>query len=238
MWMIYLHQVIKKYGDRNTTVLALDSVSLDVADGEFLSIMGPSGSGKSTLLNLLSALDTPTSGSIILDGEDVTRMDDDALTLFRRHKIGLVFQFFNLLPTLDALDNVLLPLMLERIVRSDDRRMATALLEEVGLGARVRHRVHQLSGGELQRVAIARALILKPKLLLADEPTGNLDSATGSMILKLLRSCCETRGATVVMVTHDREAAATADRTITLRDGRIVADHVRAPQTVLREASV
>jgi putative ABC transport system ATP-binding protein len=222
--MIDLTSVNKTYGDGATRVDALRDVSLHIGAGEFVSIMGPSGSGKSTLLNLVSALDLPTSGAIHIDGRDLGALDDDALTLFRRQTIGLVFQFFNLLPTLDALDNVLLPLMLERRPTSDDVARASRLLAEVGLEKRVRHRLHELSGGEMQRVAIARALVLSPKLLLADEPTGNLDSQTGAAILELLRATAEKHGTTVVMVTHDRGAARFGHRIVSLRDGAVVGD--------------
>lgn len=222
--MIDLRSVAKTYGEGAALVQALKSVDLSIAAGEFVSIMGPSGSGKSTLLNLVSALDTPSSGRISIDGQDISKLDDDALTLFRRRKIGLIFQFFNLLPTLNALDNVLVPIMLERRASTEDREHALDLLNEVGLGARTLHRVHQLSGGEVQRVAIARSLVLAPRLLLADEPTGNLDSATGSSILRLLRSTCETYGTTIVMVTHDVKAAQAGDRIVSLKDGRIVED--------------
>jgi putative ABC transport system ATP-binding protein len=197
---------------------------LSVQRGEFVSIMGPSGSGKSTLLNLISALDTPTAGTIRIDGDDVSKLDDDALTLFRRRRIGLVFQFFNLLPTLNALDNVLLPVMLERRVRATDRARAETLLATVGLQSRVLHHTSQLSGGEMQRVAIARALVLEPALLLADEPTGNLDSAAGAAILRLLRQTSLATGTTVVMVTHDRSAAEVGDRVVWLKDGVVWQD--------------
>jgi putative ABC transport system ATP-binding protein len=186
--------------------------------------MGPSGSGKSSLLNLISALDVPSAGRIIIDGADISRLDDDALTLFRRQKIGLVFQFFNLLPTLDALDNVLLPVMIDRKLRAADREHAEQLLASVGLADRRRRRMHQLSGGEMQRVAIARALIMRPSLLLADEPTGNLDSATGAAILELLKHTCQSTGTTIVMVTHDRAAAQAGDRILWLKDGQMVGD--------------
>lgn len=222
--MIELSGVTKTYGEGLAEVNALRGIDLAISAGEFVSIMGASGSGKSTLLNLVSALDVPTAGHIMIDGQDVGMMDDDALTLFRRRKIGLVFQFFNLLPTLDALDNTLLPLLLEARVDEHDRARARRLLAEVGLEGRIRHRLHQLSGGELQRVAIARALILQPKLILADEPTGNLDSATGATILRLLRETCASYGATVVMVTHDATAARAGDRVVSLKDGAIVAD--------------
>ena len=222
--MIELHDVSKTYGDGPARVEALSHVDLRVAAGEFVSVMGPSGSGKSTLLNLVSALDNPSSGRIVIDGEDTSKLDDDALTRFRRRKIGLIFQFFNLLPTLDALDNVLLPAMLERKVGPTDRARAEQLLAAVGLAARTRHRVHELSGGEMQRVAIARAMILEPKLILADEPTGNLDSATAAQVLELLKRSCESAGTTLVMVTHDRHAATVGDRIVSLKDGRIVHD--------------
>ncbi len=222
--MISLQQVRKVYGDGETRVEALRGVDLEIGAGEFVSVMGPSGSGKSTLLNLVSALDIPTAGRIVIDGVDIGTLDDDALTLFRRRRIGLVFQFFNLMPTLDAVDNVLLPVLLERAARADDRRRASALLEAVGLAGRAAHKIHQLSGGEMQRVAIARALILEPRLILADEPTGNLDSGTGAAILALLQRTAREHGTTVVMVTHDRAAAEAGGRLVRLRDGQIEGD--------------
>ncbi|HKU40184.1 MAG TPA: ABC transporter ATP-binding protein [Polyangiales bacterium] len=214
----------KSYGAGARRVDALRGIDLDVARGEFISIMGPSGSGKSTLLNLISALDTPTSGEIRIDGQDISNLGDDELTMFRRRKIGLVFQFFNLLPTLDALDNTLLPMMLEGRISESDRERGRRVLREVGLEHRIQHRLSELSGGEMQRVALARALILEPKLLLADEPTGNLDSTTGAMILTLLRETCARHETTVVMVTHDVQAARTGDRIVTLKDGLLVGD--------------
>jgi putative ABC transport system ATP-binding protein len=222
--MIDLVAVSKTYGDGATRVDALKQLDLHVPVGQFISIMGPSGSGKSTLLNLLSALDAPSAGQIRIDGQDIAHLNDDALTLFRRRRVGLVFQFFNLLPTLSALENTLLPVMLERRETPADRARALQLLTHVGLGARAEHHMHQLSGGEMQRVAIARALIMQPALILADEPTGNLDSATGTSILALLRQTCVTTGTTIVMVTHDRSAALVGDRVLSLKDGRIVED--------------
>lgn len=222
--MIQLRALTKAYGDGASRVDALKGVDLDIAAGEFVSIMGPSGSGKSTLLNLVSALDIPTSGQVKIDDLDIGSLTDDSLTLFRRRRIGLIFQFFHLLPTLTALDNVLLPVMLDGSVGDADRARARAMLSEVGLGQRTAHRLHQLSGGEMQRVAIARALILQPKLLLADEPTGNLDSTTGRAVLALLRQLCQQHRATIVMVTHDPNAAGICDRVVTLRDGRITHD--------------
>jgi putative ABC transport system ATP-binding protein len=222
--MIELCGVTKSYGSGASEVQALKGVDLFIGAGEFVSVMGPSGSGKSTLLNLVSALDTPSTGSIRIQDQDIAKFDDDALTLFRRRKIGLIFQFFNLLPTLNALDNTLLPVMLERKVTANDRRRAEQLLEDVGLGARVGHLMHQLSGGEMQRVAIARALVLAPPLILADEPTGNLDSATGATILRLLVNLCSEHGTTIVMVTHDANAARAGGRLVSLKDGRVVDD--------------
>jgi putative ABC transport system ATP-binding protein len=222
--VIELQDVKKTYGEGPARVEALKGVNLRVEAGEFVSVMGPSGSGKSTLLNLVSALDTPSSGRILIDGNDTSKLNDDALTLLRRRKIGLVFQFFNLLPTLNALDNVLLPVMLERRATAADRARALALLDQVGLSARSSHRLHELSGGEMQRVAIARALILEPRLVLADEPTGNLDSVTAEQVLELLKRTCEQAHTTLVMVTHDRHAAAVGDRIVSLKDGRVSRD--------------
>jgi putative ABC transport system ATP-binding protein len=228
--MIELRRVTKSYGEGETRVMALRELDLTVGAGEFVSIMGPSGSGKSTLLHLISALDTPSAGEIYLDGQATQALSDDALTRFRREKIGLVFQFFNLLPTLNAFDNVLLPVLLERRETKEDRARVAALLAEVGLAHRLDHRMHELSGGEMQRVAIARALMLRPRLLLADEPTGNLDSQSGASILALLRETCTRHGTTIVMVTHDLGAARRADRLVSLKDGRIMADE-RIPAT-------
>lgn len=229
--MIELRSISKTYGEAAARVDALKGIDLRIAKGGFVSIMGPSGSGKSTLLNLMSALDVPSSGSIKIDGQDTSGLDDDALTLFRRRKIGLVFQFFNLLPTLNALDNVLLPIMLDRHATAADRTRAASLLERVGLQQRQHHLLHQLSGGEMQRVAIARALVMEPPLLLADEPTGNLDSATGRGILELLREICTSKRTTIVMVTHDSTAAATGDRIVWLRDGRVMSDEPTATKS-------
>jgi putative ABC transport system ATP-binding protein len=222
--MITLRGVSKTYGEGANRVDALKNIDLAVRPGEFVSIMGPSGSGKSTLLNLVSALDAPSSGTIEIDGRDISQLDDDELTLFRRRKIGLVFQFFNLLPTLDVLDNTLLPVMLERKVTNADEKRASELLANVGLIERVRHRTHELSGGEMQRVAIARALIMQPALILADEPTGNLDSTTGAAILSLLKRTSLVTQTTVIMVTHDRSAAQVGDRILWLKDGEVRRD--------------
>ncbi|NUN14683.1 MAG: ABC transporter ATP-binding protein [Myxococcales bacterium] len=230
MVFIELENVQKIYGAGQAQVAALRDVTLSISTGEFVSIMGPSGSGKSTLLNLVSALDVPTSGSIRIDSVDIGTLSDDELTLFRRNKIGLVFQFFNLLPTLDAFANVLLPIQLSRRANQEDKDRTKEILREVGLEKRIHHKTTQLSGGEMQRVAIARALVQNPKLLLADEPTGNLDTKTGRDILQLLRSTCDRRGMTVVMVTHDRQAANWGHRLIQLQDGAILGTETIDPQ--------
>jgi putative ABC transport system ATP-binding protein len=234
--MLEMHAITKVYGEGRSSVEALKHVDLRVARGEFVSIMGPSGSGKSTLLNLASALDLPSSGRIRIADQDISQLDDDSLTLFRRRKIGLIFQFFNLLPTLSALENTLLPVMLERRASAADERRALELLERVGLEARSAHHIQQLSGGEMQRVAIARALMLEPALLLADEPTGNLDSATGDSILQLLKETCLRHTTTIIMVTHNESAAQVGDRVLWLKDGRIVRDEATAAPPITRAA--
>jgi putative ABC transport system ATP-binding protein len=210
-------------GGRALTIL--DGVSFDVSDGEFLAVTGPSGSGKSTLLGLLAGLDQPTSGTVAVDGADVTALDEDALARFRRATIGYVFQSFHLIPTLTAAENVAIPL--ELAGAADALGAARRLLDAVGLGPRAHHYPAQLSGGEQQRVALARAVALRPRVILADEPTGNLDSTTGAEIIELLLSLKREYGATLVMVTHDPAVARHADRELALRDGRVVAD--RAP---------
>jgi len=222
--MIRLQDVVKTYRQGATAVPALDGVSLEVPEGEFLSVMGASGSGKSTMLHLIGGLDVPDSGSVAVGGQELSRLSDDELTIFRRRKIGFIFQFFNLLPTLSAEENVALPLLLDGKSMREVAPRAQALLERVGLTARRAHRPDELSGGEMQRVAIARALVIEPILLLADEPTGNLDSKTGEEILHLLQSTAQQTRRTVMMVTHDARAAAYGDRVVTLKDGRVVSD--------------
>ena len=214
----------KSYVRGDEEVQALKSLSLEIKEGQFVSIMGPSGSGKSTLLHLMGGLDRPTRGQVILKGEAIDQLSDDALSKFRRRKLGFIFQFFNLLPTLSALENVSLPRLLDGEPMKAIEKRATELLNEMGLGHRMHHKPDQMSGGEMQRVAIARALISDPVLLLADEPTGNLDSKTGESILTLLKKMSRDRGKTIVMVTHDPKAAATADRLIKLRDGKLESD--------------
>lgn len=219
--MIRLLNVRKIYHQGTNRITALAGVSLDIAKGEFAVIMGPSGSGKSTLLHLIGGLDRPTEGEVLVDGKIISQMADDDVTLFRRAKIGLVFQFFNLLPTLTALENVMLPLILDGRAGSESRPRAEALLEQVDLESRRGHLPEELSGGEMQRLAIARALAFNPPILLADEPTGNLDSRSGEEVLKLLLQINREEGCTVVMVTHNHEAAGYGDRVIYLRDGLI-----------------
>jgi putative ABC transport system ATP-binding protein len=222
--MLSVRDATKTYRQGDTEVRALAGVTLDIAAGELVAIVGPSGSGKSTLLHLLGGLDVPTSGDILIDGASIARMSDDEVTIFRRRAIGFVFQFFNLMPTLSAEENVALPLLLDGKRTREVRPRVAAALDAVGLGHRRTHRPDELSGGEMQRVAIARALVIEPKVILADEPTGNLDSATGEQILELIRRANRERGATVVMVTHDAKAAAHGTRLVTMRDGRIVGD--------------
>jgi putative ABC transport system ATP-binding protein len=205
-------------------VVALDDVNLEIARGEMVSIIGPSGSGKSTLLNLIGGLDRPTSGEILIDGAGAGTLSDDELTRLRRDKIGFIFQFFNLLPSLSCLENVALPLHLRGWPRKKVENRAAELLNLVQLGHRVDHLPDELSGGERQRVAIARALAVYPPILLADEPTGNLDTRTGADILKLIRDLHERLGSTVLMVTHDMSVAESCPRTISLRDARVIGD--------------
>jgi putative ABC transport system ATP-binding protein len=226
--MIRLDQVTKRFEGRSD-VTALNAVSLTIARGEMVSIVGPSGSGKSTLLNLVGALDRATSGVVCVDGEPLAGLSEDALTRLRRDKIGFVFQFFNLLPTLTCLENVALPLHLRGWGRKKVAERASELLALVGLGDRLAHLPEELSGGQRQRVAIARALSIYPPILLADEPTGNLDSRTGEDILALLHDLHAGTGSTVVIVTHDDGVARSCERTIALRDGRVVEDTSNRP---------
>jgi putative ABC transport system ATP-binding protein len=219
--MIRCIDVRKIYRQGDNEITALAGVSLEIAKGSFVAIMGPSGSGKSTLLHLIGGLDRPSSGDLLVDGRLIGQMSDDQVTLFRRTQVGFVFQFFNLLPTLTALENVTLPFVLDGGAQAEADRKAELLLERVGLEKRKHHLPDELSGGEIQRVAIARALAFHPPILLADEPTGNLDSKNGQAILALLRQINQDEGCTVVMVTHSEEAASYGDRKIFLRDGKV-----------------
>lgn len=224
--MIQLEAVTRRFEGRSE-VIALDNTTLTIPRGQMVSIVGPSGSGKSTLLNLIGGLDRPTSGEIRVDDESLGRLSDDARTRVRRDKIGFIFQFFNLLPTLTCIENVGLPLHLRGWPRKNVIERARELLGLVHLSDRLDHLPDQLSGGQRQRVAIARALSIYPPILLADEPTGNLDSRTGQDILALVRDLHARLGSTVVIVTHDPAVAQSCERTVTLRDGRIVEDVVR-----------
>lgn len=218
--------VTKLYGG-TLSVPALDHLDLEIARGSRVAVMGPSGSGKSTLLNMACGLDEPTSGSILFDGEDLAKLNDDDRTRLRRDKIGMIFQTFNLLPTLTALENAALPLRLAGISSRQAAEKARAMLAKVGLSARMDHRPDEMSGGERQRTAIARALIFDPPMLLADEPTGNLDSHTGEDILHLLDDLHNEFGTSIVLVTHNELAAARCERLITLHDGAVVEDITR-----------
>jgi putative ABC transport system ATP-binding protein len=221
--MIRCIDVRKVYRQGENEIIALAGATLEIPNGSFAAIMGPSGSGKSTLLHLIGGLDRPTSGDLMVDGRLIGQMSDDQVTLFRRTTIGFIFQFFNLLPTLTALENVALPLVLDGRSKGEADRRAQALLEKIGLEQRQNHLPEELSGGEIQRVAVARALAFDPPILLADEPTGNLDSKNGAAILNLLKQINRQDHCTVVMVTHSEEAARYGDQTIFLRDGRVQA---------------
>ncbi|MBJ7338810.1 ABC transporter ATP-binding protein [Mycolicibacterium sp.] len=231
---VELTDVVREYRTGGHTVRALDGVTLQISGGQLTSIVGPSGAGKSTLLQLLGALDSPDAGSIRFNGTEIGTMTDDEQSTFRRHQVGFIFQFFNLLPTLTAWENVALPMLLDgkklRRVRSD----AVHLLNLVGLRERIDHRPAELSGGQMQRVAVARALMMDPPLILADEPTGNLDSSTGSAIMELLHHVAHDDGAdrAVVMVTHNLDAASRTDRVVTVQDGVVRSDVVPMPTPV------
>ncbi len=220
-WVIETGQITKVYRMGSVEVHALRGLSMRVARGEMLAIMGPSGSGKSTLMNILGCLDQPTAGTYYLDGEDVSTLDDDALALIRNQKVGFVFQNFNLLPRMSAMENVELPLIYAGVPTRERRRRARAMLEAVGLGERMHHLPNELSGGQQQRVAIARALINNPAIVLADEPTGNLDSRSGEEVMGILQRLNREQGITIILVTHDPRIAGYADRILHIFDGRI-----------------
>jgi putative ABC transport system ATP-binding protein len=222
--VIQFRDVRKVYPQGTREVAALDGVSLQIAGGGFTCLMGPSGSGKSTFLHLAGGLDLPTSGDVLIEGQSTRAWNDDALTLLRRRRLGFVFQFFNLIPSLTVAENVGLPLLLEGASAADVERRVAPLLDRVGLAGRSRHAPAELSGGEMQRTAIARALVADPAIVLADEPTGNLDRATGRGILELLHAVAARDGRAVVVVTHDPSSAEFADRVVRLRDGRVESD--------------
>ena len=224
-------QVTKEFPLGDGTVRAVDGLTLDIPPGGFTAIVGRSGSGKSTLLNLAAGIDRPSAGEVFVQDLALSGLDDDALTRLRRQNIGVVYQFFHLLPTLDVRENVALPLLLEGRPEREALSLADALLAEVGLTSRATARPHTLSGGEMQRAAVARALVHEPALVLADEPTGNLDSRSAVQVVELLASLVRRHGSTLVMVTHSREAADAADRVVTLSDGCVVSD---TPQTASR----
>ncbi len=222
--MIELRGITRTFVVGDSRVNAVDGVDLDIAGGEYISIMGPSGSGKSTLLNLIALLDRPSSGSYRFAGEDVTDLDDDALAAIRRRSIGFVFQFFHLVPRLSAADNVELPLTLAGVPPAERRQRVDEVLAAVDLGPRAAHRPAELSGGQRQRVAIARAMVTRPRLLLADEPTGNLDSHSGAQVVELLEALQRDHGITLIVVTHDPALGRRAARRIRIVDGRIAED--------------
>jgi putative ABC transport system ATP-binding protein len=222
--VIHVEDLVKTYRLGKVSIPALRGISFDVKRGEFLVVMGPSGSGKTTLLNLLGAIDKPTSGRIFIDGKDVTALGEGELTKLRRHKIGFIFQFYNLIPALTALENVELPMLTAGVSRKDASKRAFQLLETVGLTERVGHVPDELSGGEQQRVAIARALANKPSVILADEPTGDLDTKTGMEIVEVLYGTSKKENATVVVVTHDPMITEEADGILQMRDGQIIGE--------------
>lgn len=228
--LLQAKDLYKKYSRGHQSVEALKGVNLSIEKGQFTSIMGPSGSGKSTLLHIVGGLDRPTRGSVLFNGQPIESFSDQELSEFRRRKLGFIFQFFNLLPTLTALENVALPWLLDGKSLDEVADQAKSLLEMIGLKARMDHRPDQLSGGEMQRVAIARALVTDPLLILADEPTGNLDSKTGAAVLEMLSEMSKSHGHTILMVTHDPRAASYGDRLVCFRDGLIESDGVPEPR--------
>lgn len=225
MKILEVTNLSKTYGTGETQVKALDNVSLSVESGEFVAIIGPSGSGKSTLLHILGGVDVPTSGSVVINGVDISNLDETALAIFRRRHIGLIYQFYNLIPILTVKENLTLPLLLDG--RKPDERVVDDLLKTLGLTERVNHLPNQLSGGQQQRVSIGRALINNPALMLADEPTGNLDSENSREIVSLLRKFNKENNQTVIIITHDERIAMSADRVISIEDGKITRDEVR-----------
>ncbi|MFT3661154.1 MAG: ABC transporter ATP-binding protein [Gordonia sp. (in: high G+C Gram-positive bacteria)] len=237
MAIVEATDLVREYRMGQERIRALDGASLHLDGGQFVSVIGPSGAGKSTLLHILGALDTPTSGTIVVDGVDLATLDDDAASEFRRHRVGFIFQFFNLVPTLSAWENVALPMLLDAKSLAGAKPRAVELMERVGLGDRIDHRPSELSGGQMQRVAIARSLIMDPKILLADEPTGNLDSKTGADVLELLAEVAhDDPDRLVLMVTHADDAADFSDRVITVRDGKVLDPGRTTPRESPRRA--
>ena len=226
MKILEISNLCKVYGTGETKVEALQNVAFDVEQGEFVAIVGPSGSGKSTLLHILGGVDSPTSGEVIISGTDISRLNEEKLAIFRRRQIGLIYQFYNLIPILNVEENMTLPILLDG--RKPDQALLADLVEKLGLRERLNHLPNQLSGGQQQRVSIGRALMNHPALLLADEPTGNLDSANSKEIVSLLRKFNKENKQTVIIITHDERIALSADRVITIEDGRITRDCFRA----------
>lgn len=225
MKILEVTNLCKTYGKGDTMVKALDNVSFSVEKGEFLAIIGPSGSGKSTLLHILGGVDVPTSGSVVINQTDISNLDETALAIFRRRQIGLIYQFYNLIPILTVQENLTLPLLLDG--RKPDKKQIDTLVKRLGLENRLDHLPNQLSGGQQQRVSIGRALVNNPALMLADEPTGNLDSENSKEIISLLRQFNKEFNQTVIIITHDEKIAHSADRVITIEDGKITGDEVR-----------
>lgn len=225
MKILEVTNLCKTYGKGNTMVKALDNVSFSVEKGEFVAIIGPSGSGKSTLLHILGGVDVPTSGSVVINQTDISNLDETALAIFRRRQIGLIYQFYNLIPILTVQENLTLPLLLDG--RKPDKKQIDTLVKRLGLENRLDHLPNQLSGGQQQRVSIGRALVNNPALMLADEPTGNLDSENSKEIISLLRQFNKEFNQTVIIITHDEKIANSADRVITIEDGKITGDEVR-----------
>lgn len=225
MKILEVTNLCKTYGKGDTMVKALDNVSFSVEKGEFLAIIGPSGSGKSTLLHILGGVDVPTSGSVVINQTDISNLDETALAIFRRRQIGLIYQFYNLIPILTVQENLTLPLLLDG--RKPDKKQIDTLVKRLGLENRLDHLPNQLSGGQQQRVSIGRALVNNPALMLADEPTGNLDSENSKGIISLLRQFNKEFNQTVIIITHDEKIANSADRVITIEDGKITGDEVR-----------
>ena len=225
MKILEIKNLCKEYGKSETRVEALKDVSFDVEQGEFVAIVGPSGSGKSTLLHILGGVDTPTSGEVIISGTDIGKLDENNLAIFRRRQIGLIYQFYNLIPILNVEENMTLPILLDG--KKPDKKLLKSLVEKLGLNDRLKHLPNQLSGGQQQRVSIGRALINHPALLLADEPTGNLDSKNSREIISLLRKFNRENNQTVIIITHDERIALSADRVITIEDGQITKDEAR-----------
>lgn len=225
MKILEVKNLSKTYGKGDTMVKALDNVSFSVEQGEFVAIIGPSGSGKSTMLHILGGVDTPTSGQVVINGTDISTLNETALAIFRRRQIGLIYQFYNLIPILTVEENLTLPLLLDG--RKPDKRITDNLIDKLGLAQRLTHLPNQLSGGQQQRVSIGRALVNNPALLLADEPTGNLDSENSKEIISLLRKFNKEQKQTVIIITHDEKIALAADRVIAIEDGKIKRDEVR-----------